>query len=102
MCFRKFFQNQVPKDSESAYKTKGDTQMVYQAIKALVQYGLNKGLLTEDDAIYARNQLLEALKMDEYEEPENDGEFTGDDGENLEKILKVLLDYAAEKGLFLS
>ena len=73
--------------------------MVYQAIKALVQYGLNKGLLTEDDAIYARNQLLEALKMDEYEEPENDGEFTGDDGENLEKILKVLLDYAAEKGL---
>lgn len=99
MCFRKFFQNQVPKDSESAYKTKGDTQMVYQAIKALVQYGLNKGLLTEDDAIYARNQLLEALKTDEYEEPENDGEFTGDDGENLEKILKVLLDYAAEKGL---
>lgn len=99
MCFRKFFQNQVPKDSESAYKTKGDTQMVYQAIKALVQYGLNKGLLTEDDAIYARNQLLEALKMDEYEEPENDGEFAGNDGENLEKILKVLLDYAAEKGL---
>ena len=99
MCFRKFYQNQVSKDSESAYKTKGDTQMVYQAIKALVQYGLNKGLLTEDDAIYARNQLLEALKMDEYEEPENDGEFTGDDGENLEKILKVLLDYAAEKGL---
>ena len=29
--------------------------MVYQAIKALVQYGLEKGLLTEDDAIYARN-----------------------------------------------
>ena len=73
--------------------------MVYQAIKALVQYGLNKGLLTEDDAIYARNQLLEALKMDEYEEPENHGEFAGNDGENLEKILKVLLDYAAEKGL---
>ena len=43
--------------------------MVYQAIKALVQYGLEKGLLTEDDAIYARNQILEALKMDEYEKP---------------------------------
>ena len=61
--------------------------MVYQAIKALVQYGLEKGLLTEDDAIYARNQILEALKMDEYEKPEGEGELAGAD---LEKILKVL------------
>ncbi len=53
--------------------------MVYQAIKALVQYGLEKGLLTEDDAIYARNQILEALKMDEYEEPEGEGELAGAD-----------------------
>ena len=72
-------------------------QMVYQAIKALVQYGLEKGLLTEDDAIYARNQILEALKMDEYEEPKGEGELAGAD---LEKILKVLLDHAAEKRAF--
>ena len=71
-------------------------QMVYEAIRELVRYGLEKGLITEDDAIYARNQILEVLKMDEYEEPEKDGELTGAD---LEKILKVLLDYAAEKGL---
>lgn len=70
--------------------------MVYQAIKALVQYGLEKGLLTEDDVIYARNQILEALEMDEYEEPEGEGELAGAD---LEKILKVLLDHAAEKGI---
>ena len=70
--------------------------MVYEAIRELVRYGLEKGLITEDDAIYARNQILEVLKMDEYEEPEKDGELTGAD---LEKILKVLLDYAAEKGL---
>ena len=70
--------------------------MVYEAIRELVRYGLEKGLITEDDAIYARNQILEVLKMDEYEEPEKDGELTG---AALEKILKVLLDYAAEKGL---
>ncbi len=35
--------------------------------------------------------------MDEYEEPEKDGELTG---AALEKILKVLLDYAAEKRTF--
>ena len=62
--------------------------MVYQAIRELVQYGLEKGLITEDDAIYARNQILEVLKMDEYEEPEGEGELAGAD---LEKILKVLL-----------
>ena len=43
--------------------------MVYEAIRELVRYGLEKGLITEDDAIYARNQILEVLKMDEYEEP---------------------------------
>ena len=47
--------------------------MVYEAIRELVRYGLEKGLITEDDAIYARNQILEVLKMDEYEEPEKDG-----------------------------
>ena len=59
--------------------------MVYEAIRELVRYGLEKGLITEDDAIYARNQILEVLKMDEYEEPEKDGELTG---AALEKILK--------------
>ena len=72
-------------------------QMVYEAIRELVRYGLEKGLITEDDAIYARNQILEVLKMDEYEEPEKDGELTG---AALEKILKVLLDYAAEKDFY--
>ena len=33
--------------------------MVYEAIRELVRYGLEKGLITEDDAIYARNQILE-------------------------------------------
>ena len=46
-------------------------QMVYQAIKALVQYGLEKGLLTEDDAIYARNQILEWMNKKSRKEKEN-------------------------------
>ena len=39
--------------------------MVYEAIGALVQYGLNTGLITEADKIYATNQILDVLKMDE-------------------------------------
>ena len=39
--------------------------MVYKAIKGLVQYGLNTGLITEVDAIYARNQILDVMGMED-------------------------------------
>ncbi len=68
--------------------------MVYDAIKGLVEYGRNTGLLKEEDEIYARNQILEVLKLDEYEEPEGPVENS-----DLEKILKELLDYACEAGV---
>ena len=68
--------------------------MIYGAVKGLVEYGRKKGLLKEDDEIYARNQILDALKLDEYEEPEGPVE-----SEDLEKILKELLDYAYETGV---
>ena len=32
---------------------------VYEAIRNLVQYGVNTGLLQESDRIYATNQILE-------------------------------------------
>lgn len=67
--------------------------MVYEAIKGLVQYGLDKGLIREADVIYARNQILEVMKMDEYQEPEGVA-FEG----GLEEILKVLMDCAYENG----
>lgn len=68
--------------------------MVYDAIKGLVQYGLNAGLIGDEDRIYATNQILDVLKMDEYEEPAGDVEC-----ENLEAILKELLDHAHETGV---
>lgn len=68
--------------------------MVYDAITKLVQYGLETGLLQEEDRIYATNQLLEALHLDEYEETEV---VCG--SVNLEETLKELLDYACEQGI---
>ncbi len=68
--------------------------MVYEAIGKLVQYGLDTGLIGEVDKIYATNQILEALGMDEYEEPALSGEPIV-----LEEVLKELLDYAYEAGL---
>ncbi len=68
--------------------------MVYEAIKKLVQYGVETGLLEEMDRVYAVNQILEALHMDEYEEPEGQVSDV-----NLEETLKELLDYACEQGI---
>lgn len=68
--------------------------MVDQAIKNLVEYGFQKGLLSEDDKIYATNQILDVLKMDEYNEPEKASESI-----DLEAVLKELLDYAHETGV---
>ena len=68
--------------------------MVDMAIKKLVQYGLDTGLITEVDRIYAVNQLLDVLGLDEYEEPETiEGPVV------LEEVLGELLDYACEHGL---
>ncbi|MCI8950485.1 MAG: UDP-glucose--hexose-1-phosphate uridylyltransferase [Lachnospiraceae bacterium] len=68
--------------------------MVYKAVKGLVQYGLNSGLLKEEDRIYATNQILDVLKLDEYEEPDEREEC-----EDLESILKELMDYAHKQGI---
>ena len=68
--------------------------MIYEAIRNLVQYGLETGLIEKEDELYARNQILRELRLDEYEEPEE----TKDEA-SLEETLKELLDYAAENGI---
>ena len=67
--------------------------MVYEAIRELVQYGLDRGLISEVDAVYARNQILDVMGMDEYEEPRGAVE-----NRDLESILKELLDCARGTG----
>lgn len=68
--------------------------MLYTSIKKLIQYGLETGLICEEDKIYATNRILEVLQEDEYEEPGETPETV-----DLEATLGELLDYAASKGL---
>ena len=68
--------------------------MVYEAIKKLVTYGMETGLISEEEKIYSTNLILDVLKLDDYEEPEESYEKV-----ELEPVLKELLDYAVEKGL---
>ena len=68
--------------------------MIDQSIKKLVTYALERGLIAPVDRVWATNRLLEALKISEYSEPEEN--YTNVD---LEETLGELLDYAAAQGL---
>lgn len=67
--------------------------MINTLIKQLVNYGIDKGLITDDDRIFIINSLLDALALSDYNEPEKVPQA------ELEDILKGLCDFAAEKGL---
>ena len=57
-------------------------------IAALADYAVEKGLLHEDDRIFAINRILDRLALHEFTEPKEKLV-----GESLENILKALLDY---------
>ena len=67
---------------------------IYEAIRQLVNYSLDTGLVEKNDEIYTINRLLELFQLDEYEEP-----GTPDEKAELEDILKNMLDYAADQGI---
>ncbi len=64
-----------------------------QAIKDLVGYAVRTGLIEESDRTWAVNTLLEAMRLDSWEEPQEARERP------LEDILRELLDDAAARGL---
>ncbi|MCD7731247.1 MAG: UDP-glucose--hexose-1-phosphate uridylyltransferase [Oscillospiraceae bacterium] len=64
------------------------------AVRKLICYGLENNLITAEDRIFAANSIIHKLKMDEYNPPEENFADV-----SLEPVLKVILDYAVEKGI---
>ena len=62
-------------------------------IDSLISYAMNTGLAMPEDHMVLQNRLLEALGKDEYI-PSHEEQM-----EDLEQILKGLLDYACANGL---
>ena len=62
-------------------------------IDSLVSYAMNCGLAEPCDHVVLVNRILDLLRKDDYE-PSDEPQT-----EDLEEILKGLLDYAVEKGL---
>ncbi len=67
--------------------------MIEKYIDALVCYGMNTGLCQPEDHEVVVNRILEALHLDSYTP------YEGEAPEDLEEILKGLLDYAVEQGI---
>ena len=62
-------------------------------IDSLVSYAMNTGLAEPEDHVVLTNRILDLLKMDDYTPSD---ELLSED---LEEILKGILDYACEKGI---
>jgi galactose-1-phosphate uridylyltransferase len=67
--------------------------MINQAIASLVQYAIDKGLMEEDDRVYAVNTLLERMKLDSFEAPEALLDRP------VDQLLDILTDDAVSRGL---
>ena len=68
--------------------------MFYEALKKLVQYGINTGITPECERIYTTNLLLDCFNESEYNDVECDM-----DNIVLEDVLKVLLDEAVKRDI---
>lgn len=62
------------------------------AVKSLVRYAINNGMIEKWDEIWAINTVCQALNMDSFEDCEAENA-------ELEDILASILDYAVENGL---
>ncbi len=68
--------------------------MICNAIQKLIDYALEKALITADDIYVVRNGLMNALGVDNWEEP-----TASYQGETVDELLESLLTYACENGV---
>ncbi len=68
--------------------------MICGAVQKLIDYAIKNELITSDDIYVVRNQLMEALKLSDWEE--NNTEYSG---ESIDELLLPLIGYACENGI---
>ena len=68
--------------------------MICYAVQKLIDYAIKNQLITSDDIYVVRNQLMEALKLSDWEE--NNTEYSG---ESIDELLLPLIGYACENSI---
>ena len=66
--------------------------MIYRAINGLIRHAIEADLITSDDIFVVRNQLMDILKLTDWNDKEP---LTG----NIEELLEPLIDYAVKAGI---
>ena len=88
-------QNRSDKNSRGANSAVEEKDM-NQYIKALVQYGIETGLIQVTDQVFVTNQLLSLFELDDYEDEVINEEVKA---MSLSKILDAMSDYAYANGI---
>ena len=73
---------------------------IYENINRLTSYALLNSLITKQDVIYTKNRLLELFHLDGFENDEQAAALPEVKTDELEGILKELLDWAGQNGIF--
>ena len=68
--------------------------MICNDVQKLIDYAIKKELITNDDIYVVRNQLMEALKLTDWES--NNTEYRN---ETIDEILAPMIDYACENNI---
>ena len=66
--------------------------MICNSIQTLLNYSVRNSLITEDDIIVARNSIMNALNLADWDE-----NAMALDIDSIEAILDPIIDYACEK-----
>ncbi|MCR5725206.1 MAG: UDP-glucose--hexose-1-phosphate uridylyltransferase [Treponema sp.] len=72
---------------------------IFDYVNRLASYGVTTGLIEKEDVMYVKNQLLMHLQLDGFESQEQAESLPEVSVDDLEDILKHLLDYAVEHNL---
>ena len=66
---------------------------IYSLINRLIKYALKSSLITEDDVIFVRNELMALLYLKDWQDVKEDCQIP----EYPQEILDKICDYAVNK-----
>ncbi len=70
---------------------------IFESINKLTGYALKTGLIEKQDVVYTKNRLLELFSLDGFESDEQVSSLPEVNRDELEEILKSMLDYAVKE-----
>lgn len=68
--------------------------MIFENVQTLIDYGLRCGLISPEDEYVVRNNLMEILGLEDWQECSGNEEIN-----DIDAILAPIVDYAAEQGI---